>query len=169
MLGKVATALFVVLLVVFDQFTKWLSWTLLAEGERVEVLPFFAFEHVHNTGIAFSMFAGLGRWPLVGLAFVVLAIVAWLWSQLPQGRMTGHVGFALIVAGAFGNIIDRAAWGYVEDMFAFNFGTWHFAIFNVADAYISVGAALVIFDELWAWLRERRVRADPSASPPAKE
>ena len=165
MLSKVAAALFVVVLVVIDQFTKWLSWTLLAENERVEVLPFLDFQHVHNTGIAFSMFEDFGRWPLVGVALTVLAVVAWLWSQLPRGRTMGHAGFALIVAGAFGNIIDRAAWGYVEDMFAFNLGTWHFAIFNVADAYISVGAALVIVDELWAWWRERRA----PATPPAKE
>ena len=156
MLSKVAGALFVVLLVVVDQFTKWLSWTWLLEGERVDVLPFLAFEHVHNTGIAFSMFDGLGQWPLVALASAVLAVVGWLWSQLPRGRTLGHAGFALIVAGALGNIIDRAAWGFVEDMIAVHWGAWAFAIFNVADAYISVGAALVIIDELWVWLRERR-------------
>ena len=166
MSGKVALALFVVVMIVVDQFTKWLSWTTLAEGERVDVLPFLAFEHVHNTGIAFSMFEGLGRWPLLALACVVLVAVAWLWSQLPAGRPLGHLGFALIVAGALGNIIDRAAWGFVEDMIAFHLGTWSFAVFNMADAYISIGAALVVADELWAWLAERRAARRNANSPP---
>ena len=158
MLSRVAAALFVVVLVVIDQFTKWLSWTLLALGERVEVLPFLAFQHVHNTGIAFSWLDGFGRWPLVAVASAVLAVVGWLWWQLPSHRPAGHAGFALIVAGALGNIIDRASWGFVEDMIAFHVGSWSFAVFNVADAYISAGAALVIFDELWTWWQERRAK-----------
>ena len=167
MLRAIVAALSVALLVALDQLTKWMTWTFIPLDTGMDVLPGLDFAHVHNEGIAFSMFDGAGRWPLLLLATGVLAVVLYLWRQAPPGRWLAQAGFALIVAGALGNIIDRAAWGYVVDMIALTFprpggGTWSFAVFNVADSYISIGAACVIVDELVLWVQDRRQRKEAS-------
>ena len=57
-------------------------------------------------------------------------------------------GYALIIAGALGNLIDRFAYGHVVDFILFYTQTWSFAVFNMADSFITIGAGLVILDEL---------------------
>jgi signal peptidase II len=65
------------------------------------------------------------------------------------------LAIALILGGAIGNVVDRLAHGYVVDFLDFYWGRWHFPAFNVADSAISVGAALLILDEI---LRVKRGR-----------
>ncbi|WP_292154291.1 signal peptidase II, partial [Mesorhizobium sp.] len=76
--------------------------------------------------------------------------------RTPAGHVLARIGFALIVGGALGNLIDRAVYGHVIDYILFHTPVWSFAVFNFADAFISVGAALVVFDELIGWRRETR-------------
>ncbi|WP_299514429.1 signal peptidase II, partial [uncultured Limnohabitans sp.] len=71
------------------------------------------------------------------------------------GQKLFSMAIALILGGAIGNVIDRLLHGYVVDFLDFYWGTWHFPAFNVADSAISVGAALLILDEI---LRVRRGR-----------
>ena len=162
-MNRALAVLVIVALVAVDQITKWLTVTNMAYGETVPVLPFLSLHHTHNYGIAFSIFDGLGQWPLVALAAVVLAVVAWLWSQVPRERSLSHWGFAFIVAGAIGNVIDRATLGYVVDMISFHVDAldFRFAVFNLADTWITLGALAVIADELAAWRRERRASHTP--------
>ena len=152
----------IVMLVAVDQVTKWLTVANMAYGETVPVVPFLSLHHTRNFGIAFSIFDGLGQWPLVALAGVVLLVVGWLWSQVPRERRLSHWGFAFIVAGAIGNVIDRAMLGYVVDMISFHVDAlaFQFAVFNLADTWITLGALMVIADELMAWRRERRASVD---------
>ena len=147
----------IVTLVAVDQISKWATVATMAYGETVPLLPFLSLHHTRNYGIAFSILDGLGQWPLVALAAVVLVVVAWLWSQVPRDRALSHWGFALIVAGAIGNVIDRVALGYVVDMISFHIDAidFQFAVFNLADTWITLGALAVIVDELLAWRRER--------------
>ena len=70
--------------------------------------------------------------------------------------MIAHFGFALIIGGAMGNLIDRFLYGHVIDYFLFHTPGWSFAIFNLADAAITVGAGLVILDELLQWRAGRK-------------
>ena len=76
-------------------------------------------------------------------------------------QQLARFGFALIIGGAIGNLIDRVWHGYVIDYVLFHLPAWNwsFAIFNLADAFITVGAGLVILDEFLEWRRERAHRA----------
>ena len=139
--------LVVVLAVIIDQAIKALVVATMGLGDAVEILPFLALLHARNTGIAFSMFAGLGDVGLSLLALAVLAVVLVLWWKTPPGRRLTHFGLAIIVGGAIGNLIDRVRLGYVVDYVYFHTPVWAFAIFNFADALITIGAVLILVDE----------------------
>ncbi|AZO61139.1 MULTISPECIES: signal peptidase II [unclassified Mesorhizobium] len=149
-------ALLVVLAIALDQWIKQLVENGLAFQEKVDLLPFLALFRTYNTGIAFSMFSSFGDTGLVAIAALVVAFVLYLAVRTPAGHVLARIGFALIVGGALGNLIDRAVYGHVIDYILFHTPVWSFAVFNFADAFISVGAALVVFDELIGWRRETR-------------
>lgn len=152
------TAGFVIaLVVVIDQVVKRLVERFMDYGEVIDIIPYFALYRTHNEGIAFSMLWGLGPAWLVAISIGVAGFVLWLWWSSGHDRLVGHFGFALILGGAIGNLIDRAVLGYVIDYFLFHTQTWSFAVFNLADAAITVGAGLVILDEFLSWRRERAV------------
>lgn len=148
-----------VLAIALDQWIKYLVETTLVMHEKVDVLPFLALYRTYNTGIAFSMFSSVGDTGLIVLTGVVIAFVAYLASRTTSDQSISRFGFALIVGGAVGNLIDRSVYGHVIDYILFHTPVWSFAIFNLADAFISVGAALVVLDEFLAW---RRGRNEPS-------
>lgn len=153
----VALVLLIAGAVVLDQIVKYVVVATMALGQAIEILPFLALLHARNEGIAFSMFAGFEGWTLAILSAGVLLFVLWLWRSTPRSRVFAQVGFALIVGGAVGNLIDRVTLGYVVDYIYFHTPVWSFAVFNLADAFISVGAFLVILDEfVLEWLRKRR-------------
>lgn len=144
--------------VALDQWIKmWVEGNL-AMHEQVDVLPFFALYRTYNTGVAFSMFSSAGDIPLIILSLAVIAFVLVLASRSKPGQGLARMGFALIVGGAIGNLIDRSLLGYVIDYFLFHTPVWSFAVFNLADVFISLGAALVILEEFLQWLRDRRAR-----------
>ena len=151
------TALLTVgLMVVADQAIKITVEQVMDYHERIDLLPFFALFLTHNPGIAFSMLLNAGAGPLIALSLAVTGFVTWLWVSSPADRVVAHWGFALIIGGAVGNLIDRVLYGYVIDYFLFHTPGWSFAIFNLADAAITVGAGLVILDELLAWRASRK-------------
>jgi len=88
---------------------------------------------------------------LIGVA-VSIGILMWM-RRNPQGQTRVAIALALIMGGALGNVIDRVTRGHVVDFVDFYWGTWHFAAFNVADAAISIGAALMVLDSLIESLR----------------
>lgn len=133
--------------VIADQAAKALVVATMPLGASIELLPFLALFHARNEGIAFSMFEGMGDLGLAVMAAFVLVFVGWLWWKTPPERRWSHLAFAMIVGGAIGNLIDRVRLGYVVDYVLFHTPVWSFAVFNLADALISVGAALVILDE----------------------
>ncbi len=141
------------LVVAADQATKWaiVEWVQLYG--KVPLNSFMNLTHQQNTGAAFSFLAGAGgwqRWFFVVLATGVSAvIVGWLWQSRKQGPVVLMAGLGLVLGGAVGNLIDRARLGYVTDFIQVWFGNWAFPSFNVADAAISVGAALLILDALF--------------------
>lgn len=131
-----------------DQLIKAAVERWLPYGEDIPVLPFLALHRVYNFGVAFSLFSGVERWAIIGLRLVVVAFVLWLWRKTPQDRFCTHLGYLLIVAGAIGNIIDGVIFGYVIDYVLFHTQTWSFAVFNLADSFITLGAGAIILDEL---------------------
>lgn len=130
----------VVLLVALDQLVKYLVKTNIPLGAQMDFIPHvLGLTHIHNNGAAFSMLSG-ARWFFVVLTIAFVAFALWvLYAKKithPMGRWT----LVLIIAGAVGNLIDRAVYGYVVDMFEVLF--MRFAIFNVADIFIVVGGIL---------------------------
>jgi signal peptidase II len=151
-LGWMAALL--VLAVGADQWVKYLVETRLDMHTQVDVLPFLALYRTYNTGVAFSMFSWMGDRGLILLSLVVVAFVLFLASRTTRRQILARAGFTLIVGGAVGNLIDRAVYGHVIDYVLFHTQVWSFAIFNLADAFITVGAVLVILEEFLGWRRE---------------
>ena len=147
---------FIVLALLLDQAVKMAVEAYLPMHEAVAVLPMLALYRTYNYGVAFSMLSGMDGWFIVGLRLVVVAFVIWLWRQTPKARGIAHAGYALIIAGALGNLIDRFLLGYVIDYILFYTETWSFAVFNLADSFITIGAGLVILDEVLMYRKRDR-------------
>jgi len=149
------------LVVVADRVTKGLVLARLDPGAWVEVMPGLALTHVHNRGIAFSLFSGGGAFTRVLLHLViftsVVIIAAMVVRHAHHSRLAGFA-FGLILGGAVGNLIDRVLYGWVIDFVhlwaRIGDRTVSWPDFNVADASISVGAVLLILNELRSSRRE---------------
>ncbi|MGP2493821.1 signal peptidase II [Mesorhizobium sp. PUT5] len=153
-------ALLVIVALLVDQWIKYLVETRLEFQQPVEMLPFLALYRTYNTGIAFSMLSSFGDTGLIAVAVAVVAFVLYLAVRTPPGHVLARIGFALIVGGALGNLIDRVVYGHVIDYVLFHTPVWSFAVFNLADAFITVGAGLVVLDEFVAWRRGPRPSGD---------
>jgi signal peptidase II len=152
----VSGLLIVLVSVIADQAIKALVVATMGLGEAIEILPFLALYHARNTGIAFSMLAGLSDVSLSAIAGIVLVVVLYLWFKTPAERRLTHFGLAIIVGGAIGNLIDRIRLGYVVDYIYFHTPAWDFAVFNLADACITVGAIVILVDEFILAPRDAR-------------
>jgi signal peptidase II len=140
-------------IVVVDQVTKAIVRSQFELHDGVPVIPgFFNLTRVHNTGAAFGMLNGID-FPFKTAALSVVAAgalagLAFFAASLPIGQRLSRLGIALVIGGAAGNLIDRIAFGYVTDFVDVYWQGWHFWAFNVADAAITVGVALMILDML---------------------
>ncbi|WP_353643532.1 signal peptidase II [Mesorhizobium sp. WSM2239] len=147
----------IVAAVALDQWIKRLVETGLVLHEQVDVLPFLALYRTYNTGVAFSMFEWVGDKGLMALSVAVIAFVLFLAKRTEPDQVMARIGFCLIIGGAIGNLIDRAIYGHVIDYIYFHTPVWSFAVFNLADAFISVGAFIVVLDEFLNWRNEKPV------------
>jgi signal peptidase II len=138
--------------IALDQWTKSLIVASLDELDRYVLLPVLELRRFHNEGAAFSFLDDAGgwqRWLFIGLGVVVsTAILFWLRRLPAKGQALLAAGLALIVGGALGNVIDRVLLGYVVDFILVHYREHAFPAFNVADSAITVGAGLVILDNL---------------------
>jgi len=141
-------AIFILVAILLDQAVKVAVEAWLPFEQAVPVVPMLALFRTYNYGVAFSMLSGMEGWFIVGMRLVVVAFVIWLWRRTPQDRVFAHLGYAMIIAGAFGNLVDRLLFGYVIDYVLFYTATWSFAVFNLADSFITLGAGCIILDEL---------------------
>jgi signal peptidase II len=142
------------IVILIDQFTKTLILGAFANGGSHTVSAFFNIVRVHNTGAAFSFLAGAAgwqRWFFIGLGVAAALFIIWM-LRSHAGQRLFSWALALILGGAIGNVIDRLLHGYVVDFIQVHYANAYFPSFNVADSAITVGAALLIVDEL------RRVR-----------
>ena len=157
LMSRPAPVIAVILLALaVDQAVKFAVEMWLPFQEAVHVMPMLALYRTYNYGVAFSMLSGMESWFIITLRLLVVGFVVWLWRQTPKARGFAHAGYAFIIAGAFGNIIDKVILGYVIDYVLFYTETWSFAVFNLADTFITIGAALVILDELLLLRRRDR-------------
>lgn len=132
-------AIAAVIVLIIDQATKyWTILNLVPGGAAKPLIPgFIELVHVHNTGAAFGLLdGGWARWLFVGLTAVFAVVVIVLLSKKVITGGLGRWSLVMILAGGLGNCIDRAINGYVVDMFNFEF--MEFAVFNVADIFITI-------------------------------
>jgi signal peptidase II len=142
------------IVIVLDQLFKTLILGHYQLGESRTVTSFFNVVRVHNSGAAFSFLAGASgwqRWFFVGLGAAAAGFIVWMLKGHGAQRLFSWA-LALILGGAVGNVIDRLLHGHVIDFIQVHYAGWYFPSFNVADSAITVGAILLILDEL------RRVR-----------
>ena len=137
-------------LIVLDQVTNLYFDGSLRYGQRITVLPFFDFTLLYNPGAAFSFLAqadGWQRWffTILGLLASVFIVIMMHKSRSNKRLM---LALTLILGGAIGNVIDRIAYGHVVDFLLFYWKDWYYPAFNVADTGITLGAILLILDEL---------------------
>jgi signal peptidase II len=143
--------------ILVDQLTKALIVRAFEVGQTHVVTPFFNIVRWHNTGAAFSFLAqaaGWQRWFFVGLGLAATVFIVWMLLRHGGQRMFS-AALALILGGALGNVIDRILHGHVIDFIQVHWGGAYFPSFNVADSAITIGAGLLILDEI---LRARRKR-----------
>jgi signal peptidase II len=149
-----------IVVAVADQMTKWAIVEWVPLYDKVPINSFINLTHQKNTGAAFSLLANAGgwqRWFFAVLASgVSIVIGVWLWRIRNAGQTVLSAGLALVLGGAVGNLIDRILLGHVTDFIQVWFGSWAFPSFNVADAGISVGAALLVIDAIFFSGREER-------------
>ena len=162
-LGKLLFTI-VFVLVVIDQISKWLVETNLPFQQPVDVITFFSLFRTYNLGVAFSMLSWVGNGGLIALTLLIIGFMGYLWSKVESHQQLAHLGFALVVAGALGNLIDRVTQGHVIDFLLVHTETWAFAVFNIADSYITVGAIAIVIEELFSigQKKSQNIPDDPS-------
>lgn len=141
--------LLAILVIVLDQWSKSLIVGHFELFERLPVMPYFDLVRLHNSGAAFSFLAnasGWQNWFFAITALLVSVVLLWWFFQQPSGRVVVPLGLVLVLGGAIGNLIDRLAQGYVVDFVLLYYDRWSFPAFNIADAAITVGVILLLFD-----------------------
>lgn len=138
-----------------DQFTKWLILARFRLGERLPVIDgLFDLVLAFNAGAAFSFLGDASGWQRYLFIALALAVsVALVLFLRRAGSTQLHLGLALILGGAIGNVIDRILIGQVVDFLLVYHRGWSWPAFNVADSAITIGAGLLILDSF----RQRRV------------
>jgi signal peptidase II len=142
-------------LIIIDQLVKgWTQTQFQMEGQSITVIDgFFNLTYVKNTGAAFGM-GGKAEPVLRAIMFLAVPTFFSFWVLFMlfksiKGTFHMSLAYALILAGAIGNLIDRFYLGYVVDMFHFYFRGYHFYVFNIADSCISIAAGILIGDMIW--------------------
>jgi len=140
-----------VVVLVIDQVTKWLAVKHLLGKPPYKILPVFDLHIVLNTGAAFGMLNDASGWQtnfFIGVAVVVGSALVYALSRLNRLEVQAAAAFALIIGGAFGNVIDRLRQGYVIDFIHWFYNDWHWPTFNIADSAITVGAIILVLDTI---------------------
>ena len=143
-------------LIVIDLASKFIAEENLVFGQAIPLIPILDLLLVFNSGIAFSLFDFNNNVFSFGLSLLGLMIVAYLHSMYKSDESSvNRLSLILIIAGALGNILDRLPDGVVTDFLFLHVGNTSFFIFNFADAFISIGAALFFLTEFKKFLQNR--------------
>lgn len=146
------------LLIVVDQLVKVRVRASIPLGQSIPFLPgVMDLTYIQNTGAAFSSFSSL-TWLLALVSLLASVAVAVLMARKIFTRPLGQFSLALILAGAVGNLIDRALLGFVTDMFQTTF--MNFAVFNVADICVVAGGILMVIYVLFFYDRQEEAKHD---------
>ena len=134
----------VLAVVITDQVTKMLAVTYLQKIGDIPIIPgVFHLNYLENPGAAFGLFAYKTQFFIIATILIILVIL-YFRHRIPITHSLVHLGLALQLGGAVGNLIDRVVSGYVVDFFDFRF--W--PVFNIADTAITIGVALLCWEIL---------------------
>ena len=141
---------YVLLILIIDQLSKWfiLNELMLETKGSIPLLPFLSFSMVWNSGISMGLAIDniIGDWGVIAMTFgITLWLFHWMVGCLHKIE---SLALAMIIGGAVGNIIDRISYGAVADFIHFHAFDYNFYVFNVADAAISIGVVILLFDGL---------------------
>ena len=138
------------IVVLLDQFTKlWVRQTFICGGEPQAVIPgFFNLVFVRNPGAAWGVFGGQ-QVLLILISMIVLVLIATYHRRFLNPTLDHKIALGLMLGGILGNLIDRIKFGWVTDFLDFEFGTYHFPSFNVADSAICIAVGLYLLSSLW--------------------
>ena len=139
-------------IIFIDQIAKIAIRTMLTEGQSIKVISdFFSLTYVRNDGAAFSSFRGQ-QLLLVAVSTAVVAVaLIFLWKNRKKDKLLCS-GLAMVAGGGAGNLIDRAVFGSVTDMFSFSIFP---PVFNVADIGVVIGCSLIIVYSIVSERREK--------------
>ncbi|MHA1559747.1 MAG: signal peptidase II [Alphaproteobacteria bacterium] len=132
-----------------DQATKWIADASLELNMPADILPILALHLTYNPGIAFSFFTGANSSVLLAAVVVVTLVVLVLWARASEGGRLATVGFALIVGGALGNIVDRLIYGHVIDFLRLHVEDRDLFVFNLADFALTLGPIILVAAFIW--------------------
>lgn len=149
-LYKLSYPVLIIFLVILDLFSKNYALNNFSFGQSYSTLiPFIDFLLIYNSGIAFGIFDGYGNLASNFLLVITISILIYLIRLLAKEKVQiVKLALSLIIAGALGNIIDRTIDGKVTDFLHLELSNFSFFIFNLADAFITLGAILIIYFEL---------------------
>lgn len=143
----------IILIIVFfgsillDQLTKYIVANNMDIWETIEVIPgFFSIMYMQNTGAAWSIFEGHMIFFYI-ITIVAIVLLSIYFKNIKGVNLLARIGIILMVAGAFGNFIDRLSLQYVRDFLAFNIFGYQFPTFNVADMSLVIGIGILVLDE----------------------
>ena len=157
-LGSAKTYLFLALFVLIaDQVSKWWAQMSLPMAQAIKVTDFLNWFLIYNPGAAFSFLSQAGgwqRWFFTIIGIVAAAVIIWLLQKNTQDRPF-CIALALILGGAIGNVLDRLLYGAVVDFIDVHYQGWHWPAFNLADSAISIGATLIVINEIRRALQQR--------------
>jgi len=142
-----------------DQLGKWAAVDHLAGRPPVKIMPGFDLQLVYNSGAAFGLLDEAGGWQnafFVVVAALVSIFIIHALRGLSRAELQVAVAYSLILGGAIGNVLDRLRHGYVVDFIHWFYRDYHWPNFNIADAAICVGAALLVLDVIGVRLMGRR-------------
>jgi signal peptidase II len=154
--------------VLVDQIAKAcvLSYSAQPDVGPTPLTPFLDLTLRWNKGISFSLFARDSASAQAALLVLTLAVVGLLaWWLFRSRSLLPAAGLGLIIGGALGNAIDRLAHGAVVDYLDLHAFGRHFFVFNIADAAINIGVALLILDLVFA---PRAPKGESQGSPPRR-
>lgn len=155
---------------VLDQVTKIFAVNFLAGGESVNVIEgVFRFTYVENRGAAFGSFSD-NRWVFMVISSVaIIALIVYLWKFRPDSILACSA-LSMIIGGGIGNMIDRIFLGYVVDFLDFcafpNLWMW---VFNVADAFVCVGAGMLVLYLVLEMIKEAKAEKAKKLADTAQE
>ena len=146
-----------IITILLDQFSKYFVMDiLLSSAQKLNVTHYFSLVTAWNTGVSFSMFSGNGLIGSIVLSSLAVAIIIVLFCWLKKEKSPLiQFSIGLIIGGAVGNLIDRIRWGAVFDFLDFSIYGWHWPAFNLADSAICIGAAMILYDNIFIKKRSK--------------